>query len=1106
MPLSQRLKVDLGFAVALVFLAAVGLVAYRSVLALRADQDAVTHTQQVLRAAERVGSHLKDAETGQRGYLLTRDTVFLEPYLSASRRLDADLLELRSLLEDPAQRAHYAVLEGLAHRRLEHADRVVAIARAGDFEGAVDVVRAGAGREVMDRALEAIGQLTSREFELLQARQGEANATSRRTVIVVLVTSLAGVLVVTGSRRQILSDLRLRERAERALAQNEAALRGLYEIASSTELGYEEKLDGLVRMGRHRLGASAGAISRIHDEFYELVAASDERGDLHSGDVYPLAAAYCSLVAADREVKEWHHAGASELAGTRPYRESRVESYIGAPLVVNGAVYGTVSFSDPSPRAEPFSRSEKDFVRLVAQWVEGEIARQEAERALRESEQRYRLLAEASLESLVLTQEGRIVDANRAYCEIVGLPLERIVGRSPLDFIAPESYATIQEALRSGTTEPYEVIGQRPDGSQYFLEARGRATTFQGRPARITAIRDVTARAHAEQHIRDSEERYRSLVEAASDIIYRTDLKGHFTYVNPVAVQIMGYPEERLLGMHYTDLVRDDVREVAREFYSTQLLNAVPVTYYEFPAVTAEGREVWIGQNVRLLREGGALVGVQAVARDITRQREVERLKDEFLSVVSHELRTPLTAIRGSLGLLASGKMGTLEERGQRMLEIAAQNTERLVRLINDLLDFEKIRAGRASMERQELDAGELMTHGAEVMRPLAEKAGVRLQVEPLHATLFADPDRVAQVVANLLSNAIKYSPEGGTIHFGGERREGEAVFWVRDDGRGIPEDKRELIFERFQQVDSSDARQKGGTGLGLPIARSIVQQHGGRMWVQSRWGEGSIFYFALPLHAPEPASREEQGPVVLVCDDDAGVRALVREFLRRAGYRVLIGHSGEETLELARDRQPAVVLLDLNLPGMNGREVLDALRRGEETRAIPVVVLTGAGEDAELDQSEIIGWVEKPIDREGLLRTVEWAVSHQREQCSVFVVEDNDDLAGVLETMVVHRGLTVRRASNGREAIEMSRRLTYGLLVLDPGLPDVDGYGVVDWLRRHNRHREVPVLVYTAQELDDGEKDRLRLGPTEFMVKTKVSLDELERRIASVFEAQAAG
>jgi signal transduction histidine kinase len=235
--------------------------------------------------------------------------------------------------------------------------------------------------------------------------------------------------------------------------------------------------------------------------------------------------------------------------------------------------------------------------------------------------------------------------------------------------------------------------------------------------------------------------------------------------------------------------------------------------------------------------------------RDITARVAVERMKDEFVSTVSHELRTPLTSIRGSLGLLNTGLLGDLSERGARMLEIAVANTDRLVRLINDILDIERMEAGRMELNRTTVAAHDLIAQAIETMQPMAEREGVRLVVsDAAAATLWADSDRMMQMLTNLLSNAIKFSPRGTSVTIGGKVDERSFVFSVADQGRGIPEDKLEMIFERFRQVNATDSRDKGGSGLGLAICRSIVNAHGGRIWAERVDPTGARFQFTIPI------------------------------------------------------------------------------------------------------------------------------------------------------------------------------------------------------------------------------------------------------------------
>jgi signal transduction histidine kinase len=249
-----------------------------------------------------------------------------------------------------------------------------------------------------------------------------------------------------------------------------------------------------------------------------------------------------------------------------------------------------------------------------------------------------------------------------------------------------------------------------------------------------------------------------------------------------------------------------------------------------------------------ILAMAAVLGSVLLIFRDLTRGREVDRLKAEFVSIVSHELRTPLTSIHGSLGLLASGLLAESGEKGKRMLEIAVNNTDRLIRLLNDILDIEKLESGKIEMHRLPSDSGELLSRAVEVMTPMAQDHEITIHLSGSKEMIDADPDRILQCLTNLLSNAIKFSEPGGVVAVRATPTGEELRFEVADQGRGIPLDKQETIFQRFQQVDASDSRRKGGTGLGLAITRSIIQQHGGRIWVESQIGKGSTFFFTVPL------------------------------------------------------------------------------------------------------------------------------------------------------------------------------------------------------------------------------------------------------------------
>ncbi len=228
----------------------------------------------------------------------------------------------------------------------------------------------------------------------------------------------------------------------------------------------------------------------------------------------------------------------------------------------------------------------------------------------------------------------------------------------------------------------------------------------------------------------------------------------------------------------------------------------------------------------------------------LSRRKELDGIKDEFISTVSHELRTPLTSIHGALGLLASGVAGQVDAKAQNLLRIASTNTDRLVRLINDILDLQRMDSGQAPLQLRPCSLPEMVAQAADTMRSMAEAAGVHLHVaaetEEAGLAFEGDPDRVQQVLCNLLSNAIKFSPRGGGVYVGGSAHDGSLLLSVEDRGRGVPVEKLESIFHRFEQVEAADSRQKGGTGLGLAICRAIVAQHGGSVWAERNDSDGS--------------------------------------------------------------------------------------------------------------------------------------------------------------------------------------------------------------------------------------------------------------------------
>ncbi len=395
-------------------------------------------------------------------------------------------------------------------------------------------------------------------------------------------------------------------------------------------------------------------------------------------------------------------------------------------------------------------------------------------------------------------------------------------------------------------------------------EQRVRYRTNALKPAIATLRAEIAQRRRIEKQLRKKEAIFRTFLNSTPAMMWMTNRDGHCIFFNNAWLGFIGQDlREALESVWMGEEIHPDDREACMATYWRGFRDHTAFQH-QYRMRAKNGVYRWVFEiGTPFFDTAGRYEGFIGTASDVTERLEVERMKDEFLSIVSHELRTPLTSIRGALGLLATGALGRLNDKGGQMLAIAVSNTERLVRLINDTLDLERMESGRATLDVHLCDAGALIGQARDLLQPLTEKAGVTIVAACPSLKLRADPDRIVQVLTNLLSNAIKFSEPGASVCVSAEASSDSLVFRVQDQGRGIPADKLELIFERFQQVDASDSRQKGGTGLGLAICRRIVQQHGGRIWVASELGRGSAFCFAVPAAGtPVDTSAGAQAPV----------------------------------------------------------------------------------------------------------------------------------------------------------------------------------------------------------------------------------------------------
>lgn len=654
-----------------------------------------------------------------------------------------------------------------------------------------------------------------------------------------------------------------------------------------------------------------------------------------------------------------------------------------------------------------------------------------AEEALRDSEERFRRLSEATFEGIVIHDGGKIIDVNQAFAELFGYSIDEIIGRNAFDFIAPEYHSIVEEKIRTKCEKSYISAAVRKDGSSFAIEVIGKQIPYNGRNVRVAAVRDITERKQAEEALRQSEERYRLLVENQSDLVVKVDTEGRLLYVSRSYCEMFGEIEEELLGEAFMSFVHQDDRAKTTEAMK-DLHDQPHACLIEHRARTKDGWRWLAWANKAILNEDGQVVEIICVGRDITeriqaekdlkRQKELAeatgrdlaevneqleeaiehanimaseafaatKAKSEFLANMSHEIRTPLNGIIGIISLLTSTE---LTEEQAEYFSIMKSSAETLLGLISDILNFSKIEAGKLELETADFNLRQLIEDTIRSFAPKAADKKLELSchiIQDVPTMVCGDQARLRQAITNLVGNALKFTHEGEVAFEvsldGGDEETAAILFSIRDTGIGIPPEKQETIFEGFVQADGSTTREYGGTGLGLAITKRIVQMMDGRIWVESSPGEGSTFYFTVKLDLPKehvfiPAttSPDLQDLRILVIDDNPTSRMIVSEMIASFGFHPDEAGNGAEGLEKMRASREAgkpieLVLLDMQMPGMSGYSVLKEMKADDSLNWIPVLTLTSMDGRAEIEKVMELGcngWIYKPVRQSKLFDAI---------------------------------------------------------------------------------------------------------------------------------------
>ncbi len=1089
---SNERKLSLVFALALMILGINAIVSIINVKEMVASANWVTHTREVLNEVESIVSSVRHAEVVQRSYVITGEEEPFTAIRETGDQVGKAIDELERLTSDnPPQQQRVKALRPLIGRRLSTLRTNAQLRRDQGFEAAQGMIASGQGLRLMDEVIRSTEVIKSEENALLAKRTLATRQRVWQTLTTFGIASAVALGMIAAAYALVRRDVAERNRAELAIRRSEARKGSVLEAA----------LDAIITMDHHgKIVEFNPAAERIFG-FSRTDAVGHEMASL----IIP------------EPLREAHRKGLAHFlaTGEGPILGKRIEvmalradgSEVPIELAISAIAVGDEPLFTAYLRDLTEQRRTQEIMRL-----------------------RDRSLGAIS-QGLFITDPSRsdepIVYTNEAFSQITGYLPDETIGKD-IRFLRgaetdPHALDELRHAYRAGHECTIEIRAYRKGGEPFWCglsvspvqDSAGRVTHFVG------VLTDVTGRKENEGDLRRSEERFRSLIDATTSIVWTTAATGEFADDQPRWSEFTGQDAAHYRNYGWLDSVHpDDRRHTAAGWAAAVQSRTKYESEHRLRRRDGEYRRM-IARGVPVLNPDGSVREWVGVHDDVTEQREAEealfdakeaaeaasRSKSTFLANMSHELRTPLNAIIGYSEMLQEEAEDTGNASAVADLQKIHAAGRHLLGLINDILDLSKIEAGKMDLYLETFDAAEMVQGVADTVKPLVEKNGTSLEVSclPDLGALHADMTKTRQALLNLLSNASKFT-QGGKVTLEASRETSGGREWllfrVRDTGIGMTGEQLARLFRPFTQADASTTRKYGGTGLGLTITRRFCQMMGGDVEVSSESGTGSVFTVRLPAvvddHPPQLIDEpdridyaDNEGSLILVVDDDMTVRELVRRTLEKEGFRVRQAASGEEGLRMAREMRPDAITLDVMMPGMDGWAVLSALKSDPDLADTPVIMVTMV-DDRNLGYA--LGaddYLTKPIDRKRLT-TVLQKYRHESVGGVALVVDDDPVGRQMLAQMLENDGWTVTEAENGLVAFDRLAEVRPDLILLDLMMPEMDGFEFAHELRQNPRWRDIPILVVTAKDLSEDDRRRLNGQVLGVLQKGAYSREEL--------------
>lgn len=1030
--LKRNLLYGLGLSLILLFISS--FASYISIRNLIESSEMVRRSNQTIEDLNNVLSVVKDAETAQRGFLLTADPVFLTPYHEANGKTEGMMNSLSSeLSHTDIQQKNLAQLHDDVENRMRLLDRNINLKKLHESVSAEDLL---SGKKYMDDLRGVITDMQHEEQQILQSRTASLNRLATYTPSLIILSALLAIAITLFFYRKVSADIdeksQLQDELEKQNAETENRITAIENVAAQISNGnYNIRLD---KITKDSLGSLAGSLNNMAQSLQDSFNLLEE--------------------------KEWLQSSIALLNDTM----------VGEKSVENLAtdILEHITEVSQSMVAAIYILEEDNQLPMAGSYA----------------------LAENEKKKTLKIGEGIAGQAFQSGKQIL---LQNI----------PDNTSTISYA--TGKTKPRNIVAVPVTRDKTVIGVIELGAMHDYTPLQLEFLKSISGNIGLAFYGAQNRKRLQELLE-----------------------ETQAQTEE--LQMQHSELENINAELEAQTQKVQASEEELRVQQEELLQSNHE-----LEERSRLLEEKNKLI--EERNRDIQQKsKELEqstRYKSEFLANMSHELRTPLNSILLLSRLMTESK--DLDKQYVEYAEVMQSSGQGLLSLIDEILDLSKIEAGKMTLEIADVPLEEMTSDMHSLFTPMAKekKLELKIHIEPnTSEILHTDKMRLEQILKNLLSNAIKFTSKGQvTLDVSNDTGRNKIFFKVADSGIGIPKDMQGQVFEAFQQADGSTRRQYGGTGLGLSISRELARLLGGKIDLKSTEGVGSEFILSLPVdinkiteitappkekiiypeehpaeqqkrfivdHIPQPIEDDrhnilEGDKVILIIEDDTSFAKILLDFSRKKNYKGIVAVRGDVGIEMAAHFKPLAIILDIQLPVMDGWQVMEALKSNPETKPIPVHIMSSLKFKQESLLRGAVDFINKPFALEQMqqiFKKLEDALS--RSPKKVLIVEENKQHAKALSYFLSANNIHTEIANNVTESIDALKKHEIDCVILDMGVPDKNAYETLDTIKQNKGLENLPIIVFTGKNLSKGEESRIKKYADSIVVKTAYSYQRI--------------